>query len=192
MIRAVVPEHAAKAAKLSMGVAVLAALAAIVVLVASPWNHGDRGPEVSAPRAFPAAERRLLSHVPLAVRHTCARARLDSSATPHDVVLCATPRSGGTFYAAFPDAVQMRSYLLSPRLGQTAPCLTGCCVDRWNVFSEVVRSRAPRADAYKCYSTSDGEYIEWTRDDLKIFAWMKVPKGQRRELLRAWRVAGPI
>jgi hypothetical protein len=56
-------------------------------------------------------------------------------------------------------------------------------VDRWNVFSEVVRSRAPRADAYKCYSTSDGEYIEWTRDDLKIFAWMKAPKGQRRELL---------
>jgi hypothetical protein len=171
---------------------VVAAVAIVVVLLWSPWRHRDAGPDVSAPRAFPAAERQLLSHVPLPVRHTCARAKLDSSATPHDVVLCATPRSGGTFYATFRNAVQMRSYLLSPRLGHTAPCLSGCCVGRWNVFSEVVRSRSPRADAYKCYSTRDGEYIEWTRDDLKIFAWMKAPKGQRQALLKAWRVAGPV
>lgn len=139
------------------------------------------------------AENGLLSHVPASVRETCVKKPgLPGRDVPETVVLCATPHVVGTLYAAFADPVQMRSYLLSSAGGRKSPCFRGCCIERWNVVSEVARPSAPRADAYACWTDTDGEYIQWVRDDLQVLAWMKARKGQRSELLRAWRLAGPV
>ncbi len=138
------------------------------------------------------AENGLLAHIPASIRETCVRKPgLPGRDLPDRVVLCTTPHVVGVYYAQFADPVRLRSYLLSGP-GRIAPCFTGCCVDRWNVVTEVARPNAPRTDAYKCWSDKDGEYLQWARDDFRVLAWMKAPRGQRAALLRAWRRAGPV
>lgn len=134
----------------------------------------------------------LLAHVPVSIRETCVRKPgLPGRDLPDAVVLCTTPHVVGVFYAQFADPVRLRSYLLSGQ-GGLAPCFARCCVERWNVVTEVARPSAPRTDAYKCWTDKDGEYIQWVRDEFRILAWMRAPRGHRAQLLAAWRRAGPV
>jgi hypothetical protein len=138
-------------------------------------------------------ENGLLAHVPASIRETCVKKPgLPGRDRPDAVVLCRTPHVVGVYYAAFADPVRLRSFLLSGGQGGLAPCFTRCCIERWNVVTEVARPNAPRTDAYKCWTDKDGEYIQWARDDFRILAWMKAARGQRARLLRAWRRAGPV
>jgi len=44
----------------------------------------------------------------------------------------------------------------------------------------------------KCYTHKGTAWVQWTRNDLRIYAYASRQDGDRKQLFQAWNSAGPV
>lgn len=132
-------------------------------------------------------ENRLLSYVPPAIRGTCT-----TTTDPPELAVasvdCTLAQTSGVSYHLFSDSGSMfASY--RPTAVAVKP---GNCPAEWNVESSYYAQDRLNVGQLKCYTTEGEAWIEWTRDELLVHAWMSRDDDQRKALFDAWNLAGPL
>jgi len=69
----------------------------------------------------------------------------------------------------------------------------GSCGEDWNVESGYqAAGSAVDVGELRCFTRDGTAWIEWTRDELLVYAYTSRDDGNRKRLFQAWNQAGPI
>jgi hypothetical protein len=175
---------------------IIGAVAAVVGLIpvltdsgksATPPPPKRAGP---APRSSLAAADALRKRIPAAIRASCA---------PDDAVRkkfkavadfrCDLRGADQVVYLSYPSVVAMTRIYRPTAVHLSA----GNCGKQWGVESTFSAGSAyPDIGLLRCYTSKGVAWIEWTRADLFIYAYMSRADGNRVQLFNAWLSAGPV
>jgi hypothetical protein len=138
------------------------------------------------------SQQRLLANVPATTRPDCTALK-DREDWPRGAVAALTCSLAGTnevVYVRFGKIADMFAEFRRPpdvKIGR------GACPKDWNVQSGFDTPKQDDAGSIRCFTGRNGTaYIEWTRDDLRIYAYASRADDDRRALFKAWNSAGPV
>lgn len=177
---------------------IIGSIAAVVALFqpfTADEDARDGAPKSnSLPGRLPASdagvEQALLEKIPAGVRATCStdedlRKQFVASAQ----YSCQLAGVDQVVYFKFRTADAMaRAYQGTPRdVG------SGSCGKEWNVESGYHTDFSKRdVGSLKCYTHEGTAWLEWTRDDLLVYAYASRRDGDRKTLFTSWNNAGPV
>ncbi len=69
---------------------------------------------------------------------------------------------------------------------------SGACGEEWKVESSYDVGSDKGVGLLKCYTHKGTAWVQWTRNDLRIYAYASRQDGDRKQLFQAWNSAGPV
>jgi hypothetical protein len=188
-------------AELSAVAGILGSLSAVLALF-GPFGGGGSKVIYATPSAVPTtaarnaparsdnAENTLLSGIPAGVRSSCnANEDLRKRYGAVAAYRCDLAGADQVAYYTFRNAAGVsRAYSSGSPIRLSA----GGCGKHWNVESGY---HTPKSNvdvgSLRCFTYKGTASIEWTRDDMNLYAYASRNDGNRKQLFTAWNSAGP-